>query len=302
MQSTLIRSLVLGFATVSMSAAVNAASIGVDFYATDSSGQTPASTDVVGPQATSGWYNLFDLNSPPTYHAADNPYNASDHGTPVALKDTTNTVTTATLGFNSGFPTLNGGQTYSPAYGARGTMDTSLSANQQLYNGTANANDASHRQELTLSHVPYAHYDVYLLVAAVSGVPDAPNESKASVQMFNGNTTSATAGTTYYLESNSNSSIPASGFSYVQATSTNSASPTIGANYVLFSGLEGGAGGANENVTFDISRIDTSPYSAGAFLGGLQIVEVVPEPSSLGLLALLAPAMLKRRRRKVAAA
>jgi hypothetical protein len=113
--------------------------------------QSPAPTDVVGPYATAGWNNLVDVKNAPT--ALYNPYNASDHGSPVSLKDTTGADTGIKFGFNNfGFPTYNGSSTYSPDYGAVGAANAGLSANQQLYNGASYAASGGYVQQVTLQH------------------------------------------------------------------------------------------------------------------------------------------------------
>lgn len=271
----------LAVASLGFAASVQAASINIDFNNGGATNQSPAITDVVGPSPTAGWYNQFNVGAAPG---------------PMSLVDNNNNpVVGATFGFTQGGNALNGNAIYNTGYGARGTANASLTPNQQLFNGAANAARGGYNQEVKLTNIPYASFDVYLLVRAPvgnQGYGDAGYFDVTSLQMFSG----ASAGTTYFLAS-TKVDLP-SNFTYIPATSTSYAAPTMEANYVLFSGLTGGPG---TSYSFDLnSPLDSNGnalwFSNDGVISGVQIVEAVPEPASLGLLALAGLGLSARRR------
>ncbi len=289
MKMGFVGSCVLGVAVTTFFAANNAAvgMIGVDFNHGGATNQSPGSADVVGPVASAGWNNFINVSSGPL------------PGT-IALADNTNTTTSATLAFKQGGTALNGYGTYNSAYGAVGAANGALDANQQLFNGAAVSEGFT--QEITIKDVPYATFDIYVLVKAPvgnQGYGNAGYFGESSLQIFNG----ATAGTTYYFGSSNQNPIPASGFSYIKATSTTISSPTLEANYVLFSGLTGGIG---SNYSFDLRSPSGAEvgnpfyFNGNGLLTGVQIVNAesaaVPEPASIALLGSGAMLLLKRRR------
>ncbi len=271
---------------------LNAASINVDFNLGGAAGQSPNASAVIGPYAIAGWHNVINLNGTPDHWPiGTNPYNPTGNGTPMALLDDANQATTARLGFtNYGFSTLGGKAVYSPSYGAGGASDPGLDDQQQLYNGNVNSAPGSdYVHQVSLSDVPYATYDVYLLVKAV-GANGYNDTGLGSVQIYTGSTVgTAVAGTKYYLKSADLTAVPAAGFSYVQGTSTDELNPTVGANYVVFSGL------TSPFVTFEIVGISNS-NSSGINFSGIQIVNAIPEPASLGAVLLGGGGLLARRR------
>lgn len=275
-------------------AALHAGSINVDFNNGGATGQSPDATAVVGPYATSGWYNTVNLASGyPTHWPMETiSWWASNTGSPTTLVDNANQPTTAKFGFLSdGLPALDSTRNvYAPYYGAVGASDSGLNSNQQLYNGATNSSPGGFLQQISIRDVPYATYDVYLLVKAV-GSGSATDAGLGTVQIFTGDTrTTAVAGTKYYLKSDDVTQIPGGGFAYVEGTSTDSGAPTAGANYVVFRGL------TSPFVSFDIVG-SSANYSQGVNFSGVQIVESVPEPVSLSALALGGVGLLARRRR-----
>jgi hypothetical protein len=275
----------LGLAAASaFSATANANIIGDDFTNGSSAGQSPATTDSIGPYASTGWYNEYNVGA------------AS--GSAQILTDSTNSTTTATIKFTQGGSTDNGGSSYNSAYGAVGSSNSTNTSSQQLYNGAAYAGGGGYVQELTLSNVPYSSYSVYLLVQALPGGNYV--SGYGDIQLFNGagGNPSATPGTEYgfsYENASFNSSVPTpAGPPYTQATATGSGSYTAGANYVLYTGLA-----ADTTYSFDLSSPGVS-YNGGAFIDSVEIVDTsspTPEPASLGLLAIGGVFALSRRRR-----
>jgi hypothetical protein len=269
--------------------------IGIDFYNYNydsaggtgfanqtPAGQAPSPTDVVGPYASAGWYNEFNLQNGPFLIPAAS---ATNHGTGAILTDNSGAATTAAFGFNEfGVANaLNGRQVYSPGYGAVGSPNLALTPNQQLFNGAAQAtqNDTGYAQEVTLTNVPYATYDVYVLVGAVDGAVGYPPPTGGIGNITEYTDVNATTvqGSTFWFYGGTNSVIPGNGFSFIQATGTSQGTATTNANYALFSG------NTNPNVTFDLASL-SNDGNGGAYIAGLEIVDTaaVPEPSSYALL------------------
>lgn len=277
--------------------ASSAAVIGVDFNNGGASGQAPGSADIVGPYASSGWVNLFNLQSAPIY-LTNNIFNPSDHGSPATLVDSTGATTTTQFGFNSyGMPTLNGGSTYGPDYGAFGSANAGLTPNQQLYNGVAAVSPNGYTQQVSLINVPYAVYDVYILVGAMTGDPgygpSVPGLGQVTMYTdYNPSTNTATTGPSYWFSSITTGQVPPSDFSFIQAIGTSQGTATLGANYVRFSGL------TSPNVVFDLFS-PSADNNNGAFMGGIQIVSV-PEPTTAMLGGVGAVLLAFRRRKKAA--
>lgn len=260
---------IAALASVAIVSTASAQTIGVDFNNGGATNQSPGSVSSVGPIPTSGWFNNIDVSTAPGA---------------TSVVDTTNTTVSggATVGFTQGGTAKNGNSIYNSAYGSQGGANATLTADQQLFNGSAQASGGGFNQELALTNIPYATFNVYILVKASGvnqGYGDAGYYDESSLQLYSG----ATAGATYYFGSHQNSPIPGSGFSYVQATSTSLASPTMEANYVLFSGLTGGIG---TSYYFDLnsptSNGDPFFFGGNGIVSGIEIVNAAatPEPAS----------------------
>jgi hypothetical protein len=266
----------LGFVASAQGAAV----IGIDFAVGTATPQSPAVTDAVGPYVSAGWYNNVDPSTGPGPGS-------------VSLKDSTGNSTTATFGFTQGDKTLSGNPIYNSSYGAAGTGNGTLTPDQQLYNGVVVSSPTGWSQQVVLQNIPYAVFDVYLLVNAPRVAGDTP-DIIGSIQNFSGGVAGG-AGTTFYFQNSNqvNAQIPPA-LGYVQAMGTTLGTATSGANYVLFSGL------TNPNQTFDILNVTAAnqPYLNNITLGAVEIVDAssVPEPTSLGLLGLASLGLAARRR------
>jgi len=256
-----IAAVVFGAASTQSQAQV----IGVNFYDSNNSGeQQVSSTDTLGAGvgASTGWYNNVEIgNSKPTN---------------VALTDSTDTLTSTTFTINPSGTAANGNSTtYSTGNnGTLNTGSTSLTPEQQLYNGyVATANNSYFTTELSLSNISYASYDVFLYVLT-------NQYASASAQIFTG----GSPGTAYSLYNGvpfyEGDNLPTS---YVQATGTSTTTATSGANYFEFTGLSGAS------QTFDINADTVSGYNnskTDEFVG-FEIVDTAvtaPEPTTYALL------------------
>jgi hypothetical protein len=148
-------------------------------------------------------------------------------------------------------------------------QDTDGTWNKELINGYINAGASVNPQvsTLTLSEIPYAAYDIIAYFTS-----DAM-----------GRTGTVTDGTTTYdFTTIGAPSTAGPNALLVQTTSTTGMNTT--ANYAVFSGLSG----ASQVITANI------PDFGG--LAGIQVVEVVPEPSSLCFLGLAGGVLAMRAR------
>ena len=264
--------------------------IGIDFNNGGATNQSPGSTAIVGPYASAGWYNNVNMQ------------NTNLGPGSVSLQDSNGASTTATFGWTL-YPntTLQGLSIYNSALGATGAADSSLTPDQQLYNGASVAAGFSNTvgMEVVLQNIPYKTYDVYVLVDALN-----INTAIDEVQNFAGGVVGG-AGTPIYLTDSpgQQAGIDSVAFpGYVQATGTTTATATSGADYVLFSGL------TNANDTIDLqdwtANHGGAPYDSSIAISGLEIVQqasAIPEPATLGLMGVLgAGLLLVGRKRKVA--
>src|ERR1700761_5021554 len=99
MRTNSLKNIVIAaLASVATASAVHAQVIGIDLV-NGAGTQSPASTDVVGPYASAGWNNQFDVGAVPG---------------PISLVDNSgNTVAgSATFGFTQGGNALNGNPIY----------------------------------------------------------------------------------------------------------------------------------------------------------------------------------------------
>jgi hypothetical protein len=271
--------LLVAVAGVSLVTNAEATIIGIDFHASSTTDQSVSESAEVGPYKSAGWYNHVDPSAVPG---------------PSILKDSTGADTTAMFGFTQGGNTLSGHPIYNSGYGWAGAANPNLTPDQQLYNGSAAAIPGTvWSQQVVLQNIPYGVYDVYLLVNAPRVAADT-TYVRGSIQIFNGGVVGGAGTTIYFQDSNRvNAQIPPT-LGYLEATGTTPETATIGANYVCFRGL------TNPNQTFDFLNIAPAdvPYSSNITLGAVEIVSAVPEPTSLGMLAIGGAALMVRRRRK----
>lgn len=177
------------------------------------------------------------------------------------LHDDTGTATTATVTTSPGIASVLLSGSYISGGGA--------GADERLNMGAAAAGSSATDWSFTLNNIPYASYslvvyDLSFLDGAVSGI------TAAGVTFFTSSPNSAGPG---YIDDD-----PATPFTYTQSVSTDPAMPTPLSNYVVFAGLTG------TSQTVAISRLSgILPYGA---VGGFQIVQTVPEPSTCAMLGL----------------
>ena len=182
-------------------------------------------------------------------YAQSNYNNVSTTPTNRVLNDSTGAATTATL-------TNTGTISY-------GTLSATVSGPDEILNDTRAAGVGT-TWSFTLANIPYSDYsiivyDLDLTAGVVKGI--------------------SAGGTTYYTSSpayNAPGYIdgdPNTPFTYTQGTSTTASAPTPLSDYVLFSGLSG----ATQTVTI-------TGTASNLRVGGFQIVQAVPEPSTWALL------------------
>lgn len=148
---------------------------------------------------------------------------------------------------------------------------TPSTGNAKLYYGGAGRDPWVGALTLTLTGLgAFTSYDVILYLEADFG------DSNRIAQV----TTSAAGSPIYYGHAPANTSGTAP---FALVTSTNVASPSEG-NLVKFSGL------TDSTLTISFSAPQNFVY-----LTGFQVVGAVPEPAGLALLALVIPAMARRR-------
>jgi len=265
-----------GLAVVASISPVRAQTIiGIDMYNGSQTNQTPGTAAVVGPVPTSGWYNEVNPAAVPG---------------PASLVNNLDQSTSATFGFTQSGNTLSGNPIYNSGYGAAGAANATLTANQQLYNGSVQASYNSWSQQLVLTNIPYGQYDVYLLVYA-----GQYTNTVGSVELFKGGVLSG-ASTTYYFSNTGPYNVPPIPDStnnpfYVVATGTSFATATSGADVVHFGDI------FTPNSTFDLVN-DGGTVPESIDLAGIEIV-ATPEPSTWALMlaGVVMLAVLARRRR-----
>ena len=194
-----------------------------------------------------GTLSPADVAGVPLY-AQSNYNDVTAAATNRPLNDNTGAATTATL-------TTTGTVQF-------GSLSATVSGPDEILNNTRAAGVGT-TWSFTLNSIPYEAYSIVvyameLNLGTVKGIGV-------------GGTTFYTSSPRYndpgYIDGN-----PDTPFTYTQSTSTNPAAPTLLSNYVVFTGLSGGTQtvtitGANSNLR----------------IGGFQIVQVVPEPSTWAL-------------------
>ncbi|MCF7674434.1 MAG: hypothetical protein K9N23_03035 [Akkermansiaceae bacterium] len=185
-----------------------------------------------------------------------------------SLVDDTGSATTlsiSTLGWN-----------FTAGWGNPGTDFMNL-YNNSLAKDNGGTGNPPPTATISLSSIPFANYDVYVYYNTyASGV----------VQEWSDGTT-----TLYGMTATVGGLGPnASGFTLSQEGSLASAQSGSGGNYLVFTGET-----ASSLTLSSLGSAQVLGYQENA-ISGLQIVETIPEPSLLGLLA-LAPVLAMRRRR-----
>lgn len=150
-----------------------------------------------------------------------------------------------------------------------GTTNTTNSATNQLYRGDITGNNVFGEVTVSLTNIPYAHYDAFVYAS----------------QAYTANTLSITDGvTTFYYRGDGQ---PLDGAtSLTRTTSTDSNNPTVGrANYQVFHGLSGSS--------FSVSTGGSINGIVSNNIFGLQIVPTlysVPRPTSAPSISVFPPA------------
>jgi hypothetical protein len=152
--------------------------------------------------------------------------------------------------------------------------ENDTTGNHQLFNGYVDDFEAANAGgtnvgRYTFSQIPYALYDVYVYADS-----DATDGRRASYRI---------GGTTFNLSDTKNF-VNDPTFDPVTSTTAGTFEP---GNYMRFTFVSG--------PTFELV---TTAQVFRSFVSGIQIVEVVPEPTSLGLIGLAATALLRPRRRQ----
>ena len=175
------------------------------------------------------------------------------------LLDNTGAATTMDIATDS-----NSG-TWAIAFSHAGT-DSDGSYNKEILNGYLNGTGAA-SASVTLSEIPYGSYDIYVYVSS-----DGADR-----------TGTVTDGTTTYSFGVLDGMIAGEDALFVQTTDATGAYPE--ANYAVFSGLSG-----------DTQTLSTEFASYGG-IAAVQVVEVVPEPATIGLVAVFGAGLVAVRRR-----
>lgn len=206
-----------------------------------------------------------------------------------ALIDNTGAATATTVtfgGYNAGVTTNASGD-----YRAYGTT-AQPNADQQLLNGELNIEDAGNGIQATVNNIPYSSYNVYAYLSLGTGrlgnvalyaTPQASNAALGTPE----------AGPIFYKTLS-----PTAPPYYVQSTATAYNSTTNPeSTYVEFAGITGSS--------FSLLNLNHAGGGGSEVgLAGIQIVDAsngaIPEPATLGILALGATAFLARRKRRLA--
>jgi hypothetical protein len=199
-----------------------------------------------------------------------NALTGSSTYTDVALSDNNAQPTTALLSSTNQGTYFGGGGQFSSSVDPNAAGDNILAGGELLSAGNNHA-------IFTVSTVPYADYDVY-----VYSVPDA-NGRETSVGL-------TSSGETFQSFTSDNSApdwVAATGTWNGSAPAPTGAGADASANYAVFTGI----------TTSSFSIDFYAPGNSG--INGIQIVQAVPEPASLGLLVVSGAMLLNRRNRRV---
>ena len=187
------------------------------------------------------------------------------------LLDSTGQATSVTATYNSN---------YNSGYFAGNPQGFSAGSGNALLN----AQEIYGNPSVTISGIPYSQYDVYVYI-------DSDQKDRGQAQSLTALAGGTVNSTTYYqtpVGITGGSSISGT---FVQGTNTDSTATNFSnsayplANYVLFQG----------NSATSI-KLDVATFGASG-LAAIQIVEAIPEPASLSLLAAGSLLLLGRRRR-----
>lgn len=152
--------------------------------------------------------------------------------------------------------------------------ENDASGNHQLYNGyvddfQSTNDEGTNVGRYVLSEIPYALYDVYVYADS-----DATDGRRASYTI---------GGTTFNLADVKNFAADPT----FDLVTSSTAGTFDNGNYIHFTGLTG--------ASFELV---TTAQTFRSFVSGIQVVEVIPEPTSLGFLGLAAASLLRPRRRQ----
>ena len=196
----------------------------------------------------------------------------------VVVQDNWNNLTTAGSTFTNLIDHTGGFTTADITWAGDGTWaayaENDTSGNHQLFNGYVDDFEAANAGgtnvgRYTFSQIPYALYDVYVYADS-----DATDGRRASYTI---------GGVTFNLADVKNFSVDPT----FDLVTSSTAGVFDNGNYIHFTNLTG--------PSFELV---TTAQVFRSFVSGIQVVEVVPEPTSLGLLGLGAVALLRPRRRQ----
>ncbi len=162
----------------------------------------------------------------------------------------------------------------------------SSNGNQLMMNGAIFVKTSPGPVIVSLSNIPYTLYDVYVYTLVIHSGDTVETAIGTATGNPLGFTPGAAPGDVVYETSpNPVGSGYIDGttnpFTFTQATSTSSASPTPLGDYAEFTNITGSS--------FAVAAYDSTNVPA---INAIQIVQVVPEPATLGLMAVLGTGIL----------